>query len=144
MAYTDSVPVVTRLDLIGVWIHDPSDPAGSIRNYPFGASARERTVDIMPAGNYYAGRQAPVVDFGEFEGETISFSVQVPHGATWRQDVVRVRTLASQKRTMLYRDNRGRVLPGTLSGYRESDQDYGTDVSFVVTRVDFPPVAVVA
>lgn len=143
MAFADSAPVVGRLDLVGVWIHDPDDPVGTVQSYPFGASARERTVDTMPAGNYYAGRQSPVVDFGEFEAEGISFSVQIPHGPTWRTDVARVRALASQKQTMLYRDNRGRVLPGVLSGYREQDQDWGTVVSFVVTRVDFPAPAVV-
>jgi hypothetical protein len=139
VSYRDSLPVEGTLVLIGVWIHDPDDPAGTIQNYPYGASARERTVDTMPAGNFYAGRQSPVVDFGEFEGEAVSFTVQIPHGATWRDDVARVRALASQKQTMLYRDNRGRVLPGILSGYREADQDWGTAVSFTVTRVDSPP-----
>lgn len=143
MAYADSEPVEGRLDLIGVWIHDPEDPAGTIRSYPYGASARERSVDTMGTSNFYAGRTSPVVDFGEFEGEAVSCSVQIPHGPTWFGDVEAVRLLASDRRTMWYRDNRGRVLPGTLSGYREVDQDWGTAVAFTVTRVDFPTLPVV-
>lgn len=143
MAFADSAPVTGRLDLIGVWIHDPDDPEATIRAYPYGASSRERTVDTMPTGNHYAGRAFPVVDFGEFEGEAVSVSVQIPHGATWREDVVQARALMSRRQTMLYRDNRGRVVPGTLSGYRETDQEWGTLVAFTVTRVDYPAPTVV-
>jgi len=136
MPYSDSAPVVGQLDLIGVWLHDPEDPVGTIQNYPYGSASRERSVDAMGAGTYYAGRTSPVVDYPEHEEEAVAFSVQIPHGATWRADVERARALASAKRTMLFRDNRGRLIPGVLSGYRETDQAWGTAVSFTVTRVD--------
>lgn len=143
MAYRDSLPVVAQLDLVGVWVHDPADPAGTIRHYPYGSAAREQTVDVMGTALYYAGRTYPVVDHGPHAAESVSVSVQVPHGPDWRGAVDSLRELAHSRATILYRDNRGRSMPGVVSGYRESDQRWGTQVSLTVTRVHVPPAVTV-
>lgn len=143
MTSTDSPPVTATLPLLGTWLHDPAAPDTSIRQYQFGGALRDRAVDAKGAGQFYAGRRDPVVDYGEHEDESVGVTVHIPHGTTWRADVSGLRAFASAKRTLFYRDNRGRVVPGALTGFAERDRDWGTEVSFVVTRTDYPVTEVV-
>lgn len=135
--YTDSIPLVVKIGLLGVWIHDPQDPAGTIRNYPYGKSNRSRQIDVSQSGSVYAGRRYPVVDYGEQQTDSLSITVVVPTGDDWLNNLTDLQEFAGVRRTLCFRDNRGRTLFGTMSGYRESDEDVGTVVSFTVDRVDY-------
>lgn len=135
MPYTDSDPEEVVVALVGVWLHDPLDPEGTSRNYPYGGAARSLSVDTMGQASYYAGRSAPVVDYGEHEEVKLSCKVVIPHGVTWRSDVDGLRSLATSRGPLVLRDNRGRVVTGTLADYAEADEPFGTTVSFVVTQV---------
>lgn len=134
MPYTDSVPVSTTLPLRGVWIHDPLDAPGSISSYPYGASQRDTSIDAMGAGAFFAGREAPVFDYGEHIDEITGCTVDVPHGTTYRADLAKLRAFAKSKRAFWFRDNRGRVVFGTMSNFKETDQDWGSTVSFNMTQ----------
>lgn len=138
MSFADSGSEVGVLHLMGTWLQDPDNPEGTIRNYLYGANARTRDVDVMGVVNYYAGRMSPVVDYGEHEADQVACSVQIPHGPTWATDVAALRSFASGKRAVQYRDNRSRTVCGTMSSYRETDQGWGTGVSFTVTTTDAP------
>lgn len=134
-AFTDSAPALCTLDLTGVWIHDPAASAqDTARHYPFGANQREAALNTMGEANYYAGRQDPVMDYGEHLAEDYSFTLDVPHGVDWVTQVRELRAFAVAKRTLMFRDNRGRAIHGQMTGYRERDQGWGTQVSFTVTR----------
>lgn len=144
MAYADSVVVTGGLSLQGVWLHDPLDPENSTRVYPFGADSRESAVDVDAGGTQYAGREFPVIDYGEGGSEAETIRLQVPHGPDYQAQLEELRAWARARRTLYLRDNRGRNLRGHLSGLRSSDQPYGSDVQFVFTRVHVLPAAVVA
>lgn len=137
MPGTDSDPSTASLALLGVWVHDPIDPEGSAHQYPYGANARSTAIDGEPSMAYYAGREFPVADFGEFSGESYSMSLDVPHGPTWLLDVLSLQEFKRAKRTLMLRDNRGRTSYGIMSNYQESDQNWGTRVTFTFTRVDY-------
>lgn len=134
MAYTDSEPATASLPLRGVWIHDPAHAEDSIASFPYGANARDTTLDPMGAGAFFAGRTYPVVDYGEHEDETVGCTVDVPHGPTYRADLLALEEFAKSKRALWFRDNRGRAIFGTMSGYKETDQPWGSAVSFTMTR----------
>jgi hypothetical protein len=143
MAYADSAAVTGGIKLPGVWIHDPLDPEGTTRVYPFGADSREHAVDIDSAGTQYAGREFPVVDYGEGSTQTETIRIVVPHGPDYQERLEELDGWARARRTLHLRDNRGRSLRGTMGGLRATDQGYGSDVSFTFNRVHVVPGAVV-
>lgn len=137
MAYTDSEPAVTELDLRGVWLHFPDDDAtaqATIRSFPYGASQRDDSLDTLGEANYYAGRQDPVVDYGEHVAEVVGVTIDVPHGTTYREALADLDTFARGKRTIHFRDNRGREVHGQMADLKRKDMDWGTQVSFTITR----------
>jgi hypothetical protein len=134
MPYTDSAAVTGEVTFTGLWVHDPLDAEGTIRQHLYGAAQRSAAVAVEHAGTHYAGRAYPVFDFGEQVNETFSVRVNVPHGDTWRDDLDSLKELAEQRRVVTVRDGRGRSLTGAMAGYGEQDQPWGTQVSFTVTR----------
>jgi hypothetical protein len=136
MPWSDSDPAELTVGLAGVWIHDPETGGqASARHYPYGASQRDDGLDTMGQPNYYAGRESPVVDYGEHSAFVVGVSLDVPHGATWRTDLEDLASFASAKRILFFRDNRGRALYGVMGDLKRTDQDWGTRVSFSVTQV---------
>jgi hypothetical protein len=143
MAYADSAVTTGTVRFWGVWLHDPLDPEGTIRAYPFGADSREHAVDVDAAGTQYAGRAHPVVDYGEGESQTEMIRIVVPHGPEYQAQLEELDGWARARRTLHLRDNRGRNVRGTISGLRATDQAHGSDVQFTFTRVHVVPPVVV-
>lgn len=132
-----SAIVVGTLTLVGVWLYDVLTPAASAANYQYGRALRIADVDTMGQGTYYAGRQYPVVDFGEFTASSVQVKIQVSHGPDWAAQMLELEAFMALRRTVCFRDNRGRKLFGTLSAYEETDEEWGTTVAFTVTAVDY-------
>lgn len=137
--------VQATLNLVGFWIHDPTPSVAqfveflSSKNYDYGGPSKAIGYDSMGSGNYYAGRSYPVFDFGEHQSEVFGVTLQIPFGnsPSWWDDIVELRRFAEQRTTLCVRDGRGRVIFGTLAGYSETDERWGTSISFSVTRVDY-------
>jgi len=136
MAYTDSEPVTATIGILGVWMHDPDDPEGSIQNYPYGSAQRGTEYDAMGSGTFYAGRAHPVFDFGEHEAETVGVTIDVPHGTSYRADLDSLKAFAASKKALWFRDNRGRVVYGLVQDFSVNDQPWGASVSFTVEQSD--------
>jgi hypothetical protein len=136
-SYTDSVSSTASLALQGVWIHDPESAAGTVRQYPYGKAARDLSVDVDQQPLYFAGRTNPVVEFGETQESVFAVRVDVPHDAVWQTTVDTLRAFSTLRKVICIRDNRGRKIFGPVSGYREKDQEWGTEVSFSVLQTDY-------
>lgn len=136
MPYTDSDPVEATLDLTGKWLHDPLDPESTAYNFPYGPGS-EASVDAAGVGTLYAGREFPVYDYGEHEEETLTASVQVPHGPTHATDLAALATFARAKRTLWFRDNRGRSAASTITSFKVKDERWGSLVSLTLARLDY-------
>lgn len=135
MAISDSAPVVGTLLLQGVWIHDPDDPADTAVNYRYGRAARGTSLDVEANALQFAGRTYPVYDYGEQQQESYSVRIDVAD-----DEPIKLRSLegfATLRKTLMLRDNRGRRAYGTIEGFQEDDQDYGTAVGFTFNRVDY-------
>lgn len=136
MPFTDSSTVVSdALTLEGVWIHDPLDAEGTIKQYRFGKSSRSASINTMGVQQVFAGRQFPVYEYGEHQDDVFSVTVNLPHGTSWYQDTLDMQGFAESKRTLYFRDNRGRSAFGVMRDYSESDQAWGTSVGFNFSRV---------
>lgn len=132
----DSAPASGSLWLEGVWLHDSADPQGTAVHFRYGKAARSGSLDVAQQATYYAGRTFPVVDFGAQENEQLTVRVEIPFGPTYLDDLGALRSLARSRTARVFRDNRGRVLTGTLSELRDQDTDTGSSATFQVTRVE--------
>lgn len=132
--------VTATLALLGLWIHDPTDPSDvvdSVRQYTYGGAAKSLGIDTLGVSSHYVGRTDPVVDYGEHQDEQFSVSLQIPHGTDWLTEGAELQNFAESRTTLCTRDNRGRRIFGVIEGYSENDQDWGTAVSFTVRRVSY-------
>jgi hypothetical protein len=136
MPSTDSDPAEVTLSLAGVWLHDPLDEEGTAANFPYGPG-RESSVEAAGVGTLYAGRVFPVYDYGEHEEESVSASIQVPHGDTYASDLIALDGFARAKRVLWYRDNRGRSFAAAITSHKVSDQRWGALVALSVARHDY-------
>lgn len=144
-AYTDSEPVTALLPLVGVWIHDPLvGGQDSAVNFPYGANQRELSLDQVREAQFYAGRMDPVVDYAEHRTQLLAVALDVPTGPTWVTSLRALQDFAEAKRTLVFRDNRGRAIYGQMEGYRERDAAWGTIVTFNVRRSSWDVETVVA
>lgn len=137
--FQDSTPTVAdrELDLTGVWIHDPADSAVTVRQFVYGKDSRSHAIDTAATVQQFAGRTFPVTDFGEYETEDISISVDIPGGDTHMAEEADLRGFMEMKKTLFLRDNRGRAAYGTMSGFSQSDASWGVTVGFKFGRVSF-------
>lgn len=143
MPYTDSDPQTSSVALEGVWLNDPEDAEASASNFIYGKAARSFSHAHQSDAIHYAGRMYPVVDYGEQVDDTYDVALQVPHGTDWVTKLEELTSFTALHRTILFRDNRGRVVYGVLSGYAETDTEWGTQVGFQMHRVDFDEEVVV-
>lgn len=137
--FTDSTPAVadSELELQGIWLHDPADDEVTVRQFLYGKDNRSTSLDTKGTVQQFAGRTFPVTDFGEHEEEDISATVDIPHGPTHRTEEADLRAFMEMKKTLFFRDNRGRACYGTMSGYQQSDQAWGVTVGFKFGRVSY-------
>lgn len=136
MSFTDSEIVPATLDLQGIWLHDPMDPEGSVFHLPYGGPPGSMTTDVAQESAHYAGREFPVVDFGEHQAISVPVAVHVPLGPDWLAQITRLRELPERRRIMVYRDGRARNITGMITGMVERDERWGSLASFTVSRMD--------
>lgn len=140
MTYVDSDPVIATLHLRGVWLHDPDNPEGTIKHYPYGNLSGGLGRDIEQVTSHYAGRVFPVVDYGEHQDDVMSVSVQVVRPDPYFPQSGNLRSLkdfSELRRPVMARDRGGRAVVGAIEGWRESQS--GRDihqVGFSVRQVD--------
>jgi hypothetical protein len=123
--------------LDGVWIHDPTNPVGTLRGFLFGSRDRTQEDTVTSSSLQFVGRTYPVYEYGDGQGGTVQMTIQIPFGDTWAADVAYLRALPFGRTTYCYRDNRGRVLFGSVVQMSIADQMYGTAASLTVNTVDF-------
>jgi len=134
VSYTDSAPAQGTLALQGVWLHDPLDPQESARQYRYGGPPGQRATETPDRLDYYAGRELPVVDYSPHRADSVQVAVTVPFGPNWSDQLADFSVFALARRSLTYRDSRGRNITGRLSGYMERDERHGTTCSFDMTR----------
>ncbi len=134
MPFTDSDSHVTTLPIRGVWLHDADDPEGTLHQFRYGANQRGDAFEAMQAGTYYVGKESPVFDFGDSSAFSADITLDVYHGPDYVAEMLLLREFAALKKNLWLRDNRSRAIYGTMSGFKTSDQPWGSSVSFSFTK----------
>lgn len=101
----------------------------------------KRVEDVIyySSQNHFAGRTKPITQFEEFEDTNLSLSFVLYEEG----HLDKFKAIVKAKETILYRDNRGRKIYGTISSFSVSDdiRDFNWfNVSFVMNEVDYSEV----
>lgn len=132
-----SIVTVTAPALVGVWVFDPIDPDDTERNYPH-AEGRTESIKPKSASIEIAGRENPLIEYGEVTVVGLSLTVLVPFGPAHDDLVQWWRNAAENRRAINYRDNRGRLYwMGLPSGVAPVDGRAGTAFTLALQRVDY-------
>ncbi|WNX85258.1 hypothetical protein RWV98_02990 [Agathobaculum sp. NTUH-O15-33] len=127
--YQDGDAGSASVDVTGTELFEPDAPAERIilRLEPERTETPRRGVYLME----YAGANAPSVEYGEDRYSTVSASFYAT-----RKDAEQLKKLYFDAATLIYRDNRGRLFYGCLSGEPQiKDDAYGwCKVSFLFTE----------
>lgn len=129
-------------DLRGFGIHDPDDPAGTFRSFPFVATLTSETRVAEQATRSFFGRRRPVVDFGEHETADLARGTVIPWDSEHDAAVDWWRARSAARKLLRYRDSRGRDVFGVLgASISITDGAEGTTVAFTFIEVDRVEVA---
>lgn len=137
---TEVLGVSLAEPLQGVWLFDPTYPAGTSVQYLYGNVGRAEDLNVENAALQFIGRTSPVIDFGQSEGQTLGLSFVIPYSDTYAAEVAGFRSMVRNRRTLCYRDNRGRILWGVLTGIGVTDTRSGTAVTTTFTQNAFTEV----
>jgi hypothetical protein len=124
---------MARVQLSGVWLHDPTDPAGTAWHFRFNGDGAEESLQQEQVATRVAGRARPIVDFGEAVSEQVSVTIQCDRDT---RDLTVLRAFVRAQTILCYRDSLGRKLFGTIGLSRISDGFWGSEAQVTITSVD--------
>lgn len=130
--YTAAAP-----SLMGVWVHDPDFAISTVSNFPYGNVGRTEGLSVESKALRYIGRALPVYDMGGFESQTLDIKILIPGGTSEQDTADWFRSAVRARRTLCYRDNRGRLTYGIITSISFEDKREGTGVSFAFETVDY-------
>lgn len=128
---------VTSAPLVGVWIHDPTNPPETISNFPYGNIGRTEGLTVQSSALSFIGRSLPVYDMGGNETHSLNIDILLPSGSDEQQLVEWFRKILWNRSVICYRDNRGRIVYGIIESLNLTDAREGTTVSFVLNSADY-------
>lgn len=132
ITYTVTTPYVT-----GFWAYAPAD-INTLAHYFFTDGTSE-TLDEQESVLALVGRTYPIVEAGIQETQVLTLSATVPFSdPAWMTSVEWWRLRKREKRTILYRDGRGRMMPCRIIGpVTITPTRYGSTVTASLYRVDY-------
>lgn len=134
---TSETYATTAPSLVGVWVFAAADPEGTVANY-LHADARTVSTESDLAELRFAGRALPVVEHGEQGGGRVALTLLVPWGSTHDALVQWWRDAVAARRTLCYRDGRGRLYwCAIVSALAETDRREGTGLGLALLEVDY-------
>lgn len=133
------------LSYTGTWIHDVSDPAGTILNLPYYNNSMGSTDGTTPNGETYtpnaetiqvAGRTLPIVEFGENYTYSLNKGsvVCMTADGTWP---ILENLIRNTQTTLCIRDGRGKSIFGNIIGYTTSELVFGTQVDLSLQQTSY-------
>lgn len=134
---TSETATATAPALVGVWVFDPTDPAGTSRQFAY-AGSRAETIEPDATELRFVGREHGVVEYGESTVSRLSLMVLAPFGDDHDTEVAYWRAAVKARRALCYRDNRGRLEWVAMpAGLDIADGRAGTALGLKLLVVDY-------
>lgn len=123
-----------QISFPSVWLHDPEDAEGTRHLFEF--DGRNKSNEIVPESSTYRfrGRRYPVAEFSSMTDQTLKIRLATPHETG---DAAAIMELLERRRTLLYRDGRGRKMYCIIPRLPTTDELWGGWVDLELQRVDY-------
>jgi hypothetical protein len=131
---TDSAVASASLTLAGVWLHDPLDPPGTVRNFRLREQNRTVQTNYSQTMMQFEGRSLPVADIAGQKTQQVQVTISC---ATGTDDLAALYELIDRQTTLLYRDSRGRKIYGVVAAIPETEDWWGANVQLTIQAVDY-------
>ena len=134
-AWSYSTESSTSIGLLGVWLHDPLDPPGTIEHFLYdGQGTRNENYGADINLMHFHGRTGAVAEAtAQATEDEISFTIQLPSGTT---DRARIRALSRGRSVLCYRDVHARRAFGVITDLRINDEPVGGSATVTLGLVD--------
>lgn len=129
--FSESEVTPGTLTLLGIWLHDPDDPATTAGQFR-GNKKRESKRNTEKAFHKFAGRELPVGEHGEHVDTGVGVTLHLYDDASRRA----LLALIERDTTLCYRDSRGRRHFGLIDNPVENDEKFGTSATFDFVACD--------
>jgi hypothetical protein len=122
-----SITITTRF----LYVHDVTDPAGTLLELPYRSDTSENWAPEV-AKLKYAGRRRPVIQYGEMAEYDYACKVQLIKGSQLHTDYEALMRSLSQ---LCIRDSRGRrVFGGIAEPLSSADTSYGYEIDLKISE----------
>ncbi len=128
--FADSIIyTLTTSPMSGILLFDPTvdEPVGL--EYLYGNTSRSEGLTVRSAAHHFLTHVSPVYDFAAQSSRVVGLAITVPFGPTHDAEVQALRQVVRNRRIMIYRDNRGRFIPGIMRTLSISDVPHGSVVT---------------
>jgi hypothetical protein len=131
--YSDSSIVSESITLTGVWLHEADNPLNTLHQFKL-VSDRSENWQPTVAMMQFAGRRLPVAEYDDTEQRSISVKLTMLKNS---DDKEVLENLIRSKRTLCYRDARGRKMFCHAFQLPIDDEVYGNVVSLTFEEVSY-------
>lgn len=126
---TYSAPLEQTVTLPQVWMHARSDVAGTLAHFLYDGAGRSDQVGVVSTATEVEGREFPFAEFAAQSNGQIQVTLQLASA----EDEAALRALAKARAEVVFRDQRGRGLSGTIGPVQFADATWGSTGSFTLT-----------
>lgn len=127
----DSLTSTSSINLLGVWIHNITNPSGTIYQFMGDGNGRDENWQPEAVIMQFAGRSRAMIEFGEMETNEISVQLELDN-----TDYSNLQSLIKSKTTLCFRDGRGRKIFGNIIVLPITDiekEGYTTTIKIIET-----------
>jgi len=122
------------ITLLGVWLHDVTDPSGTVHQYKYDGNGKGDQWGAKASLLHMDGRSFPVASFGEHETEGVNASLQLFDEA----ESLLLQALCLRKGITCFRDARGRKVFGIITAFPRQDVNaLGYVTTITIQRIDY-------
>lgn len=131
--YSDSPVVSESISFIGVWLHEADNPLETLHQFKL-VSDRSENWQPTAAMMQFAGRRLPVAEYDDTEQRSISVKLTMLKNS---DDKEALENLIRSKKTLCYRDARGRKMFCHAFQLPIDDDVYGNTVNITFEEVSY-------
>ena len=121
------------ITLTGFLVHDPLAPLTTLVWCKYNDNGAKDSYSVESSLLQYAGRELPVVEFGD----AVSRSIDVSKVYADSGESDALRALIARRAALCYRDSKSRKVFGVMDQHAEEDTVWGKMTSFGITQIEW-------
>lgn len=134
-SFSDSATKTTRVNFLGntLAVADNAEDLIHLKYTYDGEDERPIQYAIKTSEVFFDGRVYPNFEMGEFNNYSQSIECYLDS----IKDLNKLHYLINQRKTMIFRENNGRIIYGVITGYNSAKKPFGYTATFTISKNDY-------